>query len=275
MFAYRRQYCGPVRAVIVDLAGTIVDYGSRAPAGVFEELFRRNGVQITTAQAREPMGMHKRAHIQAVTAMPAVAEKWLAAHGSACTEADIDRMYDEFVPLQLEALPQHTDGIPGALELLSRLQDEGIGIATTTGYNREMAQVVLDSLARQGFEPDAAVCAADVPAGRPAPWMIFRAMELLGVYPPDAVVSIGDTLADVESALNAGVWSVGAAKTGNMLALSQAEMAALSEGELQARLDKAYATLHQAGAHFVVDGVADCCPVLERIHELLRRAGVG
>jgi len=71
------------------------------------------------------------------------------------------------------------------------------------------------------------------------------------------------------------VWSVGAAKTGNMLALSQAEMAALSEGELQARLDKAYATLHQAGAHFVVDGVADCCPVLERIHELLRRAGGG
>ena len=82
----------PLRAVIFDLAGTLVDYGSCAPAGVFIEVFRRNGVKITTAQAREPMGSHKRDHVAAITRMPEVAASWEEAHGKQVREEDVDAL---------------------------------------------------------------------------------------------------------------------------------------------------------------------------------------
>jgi len=69
-FIFRRTYCGPVKAVIFDLAGTTVDYGSCAPAGAFIELFRRHNIEISNKQARGPMAMHKRDHIKILLQIP-------------------------------------------------------------------------------------------------------------------------------------------------------------------------------------------------------------
>ena len=60
-----------IRLVVADLAGTTIDFGSSAPAGVFVDLFARHGVAITGAEARGPMGTAKRDHIAAVAALPA------------------------------------------------------------------------------------------------------------------------------------------------------------------------------------------------------------
>ena len=79
---------GQLQAVLFDWAGTTVDYGSRAPAQVFQEIFRRSGVEITVAEAREPMGRAKRDHIATVLAMPRVASAWQQAHGAPATDAD-------------------------------------------------------------------------------------------------------------------------------------------------------------------------------------------
>ena len=65
--------------------------------------------------------------------------------------------------------------------------------------------------------------------------MIYRLMEELNVCPPGAVVKVGDTIADIESGLNAGVWSVGVTQTGNMLGLSEKECTELSLDELNDR----------------------------------------
>ncbi|MCS5617982.1 MAG: hypothetical protein O3C39_01615 [Planctomycetota bacterium] len=63
-----------IRLVVADLAGTTIDFGSRAPAGVFVSLFQRHGVAITDADARGPMGTAKRDHIAALAALPRTAE---------------------------------------------------------------------------------------------------------------------------------------------------------------------------------------------------------
>jgi phosphonoacetaldehyde hydrolase len=266
---YRRHYAGPVRALITDLAGTVVDYGSCAPAGVFVELFRRRGLTISQEQAREPMGLQKKDHIRVISNMREVAAAWQAVHGSSCTEDDVERMYREFIPLQLEVLPRYGTLIPGTAEVLRRLREQGVRIAATTGYNREMMEIVLQGASAQGFTPDAAVCASDVPRGRPAPWMIFRSLEELDVYPPEAAVKIGDTLPDVEAGLNAGVWTIGVARTGNMLGLGEEEAAALPDEALRSRLVSAREAFHKAGAHYVVDSIADLLPVIEAIHRRL------
>ena len=45
-----------LKAVILDWAGTTLDYGCYAPAVVFTEVFKRRGVEISMQEAREPMG---------------------------------------------------------------------------------------------------------------------------------------------------------------------------------------------------------------------------
>ncbi|NOY13145.1 MAG: phosphonoacetaldehyde hydrolase [Deltaproteobacteria bacterium] len=167
-----------IQAVITDLAGTTIDYGSSAPAGAFIELFHRHGLTISQKQVRVPMGLEKRAHIHAIASMENVTEQWRETHeGHNWTEADIDALYAEFIPLQLEVLPSYGEIIPGVPEVAAWLKEQGIGIGATTGYNREMLTVVLACAAGQGFVPDTACCAEDVVAGRPAPWMIHRCLE--------------------------------------------------------------------------------------------------
>lgn len=248
---------GPVRAVIVDLAGTVVDFGSRAPAGAFVEAFAKRGVTVSLEAARGPMGMAKRDHIRALLETPGVAEAWAAATGAAWTESDVDALYEAFIPLQLESLPRYADLAPGAAEAVAAFREAGLKVAATTGYNREMTEVVLRAARERGLDLEVSVCATDVPAGRPAPWMLFRAMEALDVYPPAAVVAIGDTIPDIEAALNAGARAVGVAMSGNMIGLSESELAALPPEERAARRDQAYEALRRAGAHRVVDGIAD------------------
>lgn len=268
-FRFQRRYTGPIRAVISDLAGTTVDYGSCAPAGAFVELFKRNSVQATDAQAREPMGLQKRDHIKTMLEMSELAAQWERAHGATATEADIDRLYADFIPLQVACLPNYGDVIPGVPECVALLRAQGVKVAATTGYNREMLEVVLASAKVGGFVPDAAFCAQDVAGGRPAPWMNHRAMEALGVYPAETSVIIGDTIPDIEAALNAGAWSVGVTQTGNMIGLSRAETEALPETKLELRLEKASAAMYAAGAHYVVRSFTALPEVIDDINSRL------
>lgn len=254
-----------LRAVILDWAGTVVDFGSRAPAGVFIEVFRRRGVDITMPQARGPMGAEKRAHIAAIAAMPEVAVNWQLTHRSPCNDADIDAMYAEFIPLQIECLPDYADLIPGALEAVEEFRKRGLKIGTTTGYSRAMLDVLAPEAAKRGFVPDAIVCADEVPAGRPEPWMALRAAELLLAYPPSACVKVGDTVPDILEGLNAGMHTIAVAATGNELGLSLPEYEALTPDAREALLTAARARLQAAGAHHVIDSIADVPGVLSQL----------
>jgi phosphonoacetaldehyde hydrolase len=260
-----------LRAVIFDWAGTTVDYGSRAPAAVFLEIFRRSGVEITSAEAREPMGRAKRDHIQAILAMPRVAEAWKRARGTSPANADIDRLYAEFLPLQLATLAQHADVIPGVPEVVAECRRRGLGVGSSTGYTRALMDVV-EPLARQGgFAPDAIICADDVPQGRPYPWMLFRAAEKLNAYPPAALVAVDDTPVGIEAGKNAGAWTVAVTRSGNSLGLSQAETEALEPADLKRRIDTAAADFRRLGADYVIDSVADLVPVLDDIGARLKQ----
>ncbi len=270
-FFFRRAYRGPLQAVIFDWAGTTVDYGCFSPAAVFINVFKNHGIALTIDQARGPMGLMKRDHLRALAALPAVAAQWQAGHGRPWTEADIDAMFAEFVPLQVACLAEFAEPIPGVPEAVAELRRRGLKIGSTTGYTREMMAVLVPEAARRGYAPDAWVCSTDVPAGRPAPWMAFANAQRLNVYPLEAIVKIGDTVPDIEEGLNAGMWTIGVALTGNELGLTEVEAAALSEAERQRRLAPVYERFYRAGAHFVVEAVPDCPPVLDEIAARLAR----
>jgi len=247
-----------IRLVVFDWAGTTVDHGCFAPVRPFIEAFAAMGVTLEADEARGPMGLHKKDHVRALLALPALAERWRSVHGRGATEADVEHLYTrEFVPRQMDALKGAGRLIDGLLESMAWLRAREIRIGSTTGYFREALDAVAAEARDQGYAPEAAFCPSDVSAARPAPWMIFRNMEATGVFPPAAVLKIGDTLPDVEEGRNAGVWSVGVARTGSEVGLSAEELAALSSNEQARRVARARETLRAAGAHAVVDSVAD------------------
>jgi phosphonoacetaldehyde hydrolase len=270
-FTYQRSYRGPLRAVILDWAGTTLDYGCYAPAVVFVEVFKRHQVPISMAEAREPMGAHKKVHIRKIAQLEAVARRWEGVHGHRPSEEDVEAMFQEFVPLQLACLADYADLIPGTLEALQEFRRRNLKIGSTTGYTGEMMALLQAEAKRRGYEPDATVCATDVPAGRPEPWMCLVNAMRLGVYPMEAVVKVGDTLPDIEEGLNAGMWTVGLAKTGNELGLNEPEVAALAPDVLRTKLAVAHRRMRQTGAHYVVDAIGDVPGVLDDINARLAR----
>ncbi len=264
-FVFRRSYRGPVKAVVLDWAGTAVDYGSFAPTAVFLRLFESRGVTISPSDARSGMGLMKKDHLRAILARPAVAMAWQAARGAPATENDIEDLFENFIPMQVAILADYAEPIPGLLDVLRELRSRGIKIGSTTGYLRSMMDILAPEAARRGYSPDCIICPDEVPAGRPYPWMCYQNAIQLGVYPMEALVKVGDTVPDIEEGLNAGMWSVGISLTGNLLGLREAEVNALDESQREAARREAESHLYRAGAHSVVNGIWGLPAVLDEI----------
>jgi phosphonoacetaldehyde hydrolase len=256
-----------IKAVILDWAGTTVDHGSRCPTQVFQEIFKRRGVEITSAEARGPMGRAKHEHIALIAALPRVAAIWQQIHARPVTDTDVLDMYHDFLPLQKQILAKGSDVIPGVPTAIQTLRSAGLKIGSTTGYTRELMQVVQPIAAQQGYQPDMILCSDDVVAGRPAPWLNLRAAELLQVWPAKHILVVDDTLVGIEAGKQAGMLTAAVTRTGNSLGLSLEEVAALSSTQLQRLLHTATADFHAAGADLIIESVADL-PNMLRQHGL-------
>ncbi len=252
-------------AVLLDWAGTTVDYGSCGPAEVFRAIFKARGVEITTGEAREPMGRAKRDHIATVAAMPRVATAWREQHGSDCSAADVDQMYAEFLPLQKQVLSDRSDVIPGVASAVAELRKLGVKIGSSTGYTRELMDVVAPIAAAQGYVADCICTADEVAAGRPEPLLNQLAASRLGIPLSPQVVVVDDTLVGIEAGLRSGCTTVGVSRSGNLLGLSLAETEAMPEDELQPRLATITATLLENGANHVIESVADLPELLRQL----------
>lgn len=265
MYRYERQYTGPLQAIIMDWAGTTVDFGSMAPIRAFQGLFTNQGVPISQAEARGPMGTEKREHIRQLCSHPRIRTTWVEVKGTEPTDVDVDRMYDEFVPLQIAAIAETAVLIPGLTELLAWADANEVKIGANTGYADIMIQGLLAKAAEQGYNPASNVCATQVPKGRPYPYMAMMNAIELGVENLAVCVKIDDTLTGIDEGLNAGMWTVGVAVSGNEVGMSLDEWNA-TDAEQQDRLRaRAYDRFNRSGAHYVIDSIADLIPVLEEI----------
>jgi phosphonoacetaldehyde hydrolase len=260
-----------LKAAVFDWAGTMIDHGSLAPMGAFVKVFADFKVAISVDEARGPMGRPKWEHIQALLDDPAIAARWKAAHGAAPGRADVDRIFKVFVPLNASVVTDFAELIPGVIETIAELRARGLRIGSTTGYTRDIMERLLPAAAAQGLVPDNLVCAGDLPLGRPTPAMMYKCFIDLGVWPAAAVVKIDDTEVGIAEGLHAGCWTVGVSLSGNALGMSRSELEALSPLERAERRWGAAGKLQRAGAHEVIDSVADLLPVIDRIEGRLAR----
>lgn len=258
-------------AVVFDWAGTILDFGSCAPMGAFVRLFEQFDVALTIDEARGPMGVAKWDHIKALGSLPSVAAQWEKRHGKPFTDADVDHLYEIFTPMNAAVVADFADFIPGAVEMVDTLRARGLKIGSTTGYNRPIMDIVTPIAAAGGYVPDNLVCAGDLVAGRPSPLMMYRTFADIGVWPPSSVVKVDDTGVGIEEGINAGTWTVGLSVSGNAVGLPLAEWQALDAPRQDDLRQAATAKLKAAGAHYVIDSVADLLPVIDAIEGRLAK----
>ena len=272
-FVYTRTYKGKVRGLILDWSGSVADAYVIAPAIVFVEVFAKQGVEVSMEEAREPMGLRKDLHIAEMTRDPEIRERWYKAKGSYPTQADVDRMYSDYVPIQLDCLRQYSQLLPGVVETAKKIQAVGIKIGSTTGFVRSMVDILLEEARKQGFHPDATVAGDEVINGaRPKPFMLYRNLDLMDVYPIQSVIKMDDTGGGVSEGLEAGYWTVGIARYSNYMNINSVEEAeSISEDEIQRRLAKSRDLLTKSGAHYVINQFSELLDVIADVNDRLAR----
>ncbi len=258
-----------IKMVVFDWAGTMVDYGCMGPTQVFIQVFSDFGIQVTTAEAREPMGLAKKDHVARILDMPNVSKQWNEKYGALPTSNDVNEIYLQLAPKMENIVSDFATVIPGVVEVIDWLKSNGVKVGSTTGYVSSMMEKIVPIAQQQGLFPDMMVNPSDCKMGRPAPYMIFENAHRLGVYPLHHCVKIGDTVADVQEGLNAGMWVIGITRTGNEVGMTQSELAELSDVD-QYRLEQNAAhKLKEAGAHFTAVSVEACKVILEEINQII------
>ena len=153
------------------------------------------------------------------------------------------------------------------------MQKQGIKIGSSTGFLRPMVDVLEKAAKEQGYTPDASVAGDEVEQGaRPKPFMVYRNLDLMDVWPIQSVIKVDDTVGGVGEGLNAGCWSVGVALYSNYMNIQSLDEADnMSAEEVQARLEKTRQILLNAGAHYVIDTLAEIETVIANVDARLAR----
>ncbi|KOP71674.1 phosphonoacetaldehyde hydrolase [Cytobacillus solani] len=259
-----------VEGVILDWAGTTVDFGCFAPVNVFIDIFKHAGIDVTMEEARAPMGMLKIDHIREMLMMPRVSGLWEAKFGRRFNEQDVEDLYAEFEPALMSSLKEYTDPIPRVVETVQKLKEMGLKVGSTTGYTQSMMDVVVPHAASKSYSPDFYITPDGTNSlGRPYPYMIYRNMEALKLSAVWKVIKVGDTVSDIKEGVNAGVWSVGVIIGSSELGLSLDEFNALSKIDQETAIAKTEQTFIQNGADFTMKSISELPQLVERINHLI------
>jgi phosphonatase-like hydrolase len=189
-----------IRLVIFDIGGTIIEDNGEV-LGAFGAALKGNGLDSTDAELRELKGSAKRDVIKKF-----VERTWGKDHAG--NEGRIHKAYADF---RTELENKFSNGgvkpIAGATTTFSWLKARNILCATTTGFYKSVTDGILKTAGWQDIFA-ANVCSDDVKDGRPAPFMIFRAMEAARVGDVREVINVGDTPLDLQAGNRSGVLGV-------------------------------------------------------------------
>jgi phosphonatase-like hydrolase len=187
--------------VVFDIAGTIIqDTGQVINA--FTAAFRKHAIQVTEAEVRTLHGASKREVFKRY-----IERQFGPEHPE--NTGRIDCAYGDFrTILETTYATEGVQAIAGAESTFGWLRDHDIKIGLNSGFYRKVTEIILRAVGWSEGVIDVVICGDEVPRGRPAPFMIFRAMEATGVIDVRRVMVVGDTPLDLLAGANAGVRGV-------------------------------------------------------------------
>jgi phosphonoacetaldehyde hydrolase len=253
-----------ISAVILDWAGTTVDYGSFAPMDAFIAAFEAFGINPGIEEIRVHMGLPKKKHIEKILENKRLAAHWREKHRSSHTQNDADQIYKHFEKHLFNVLAVHAEPLPGVTESVRQIRKMGIAVGSTTGYTRAMMDVIVPLAKDKGYAPDCIICPDDTGGiGRPYPYMLWRNLEKLGISSIRNVLKVGDTAADIEEGKNAGVLAVGVIAGSNMLGLTETEAVEADDARRGELCEEARNKYMAAGADYVIKDISALPELIE------------
>lgn len=197
--------------VVFDMAGTTIADQNEV-ANCFYEAAMTSGLNASKERLLSMMGWSK------ITVFQTLWSEQLGAD-----HPDIEEKIADSFQTFRNILEAYYDNHPvrptaGAEELFQFLKARGIVVALTTGFYRKVANQLLGKLGwDKGLDEryigndssiiDISITSEEVEKGRPAPFMIQKAMQVFGIDDPKEVVKIGDTPSDLEAAAAAGCFA--------------------------------------------------------------------
>mgnify|MGYP000847066000 CR=1 FL=1 len=250
--------------IIFDWAGTTVDYGSFAPVKAFIEAFEAFGITPSLEEVRKPMGMLKIDHVRTMMTMDRINRLWIEKHGVKWTEKDVLKVYELSEKKILEIVSNFAYPKPYVVDTVRKIRELGLKIGSTTGYTREMMEIVVPKANEFGYSPDYWCSPDDVGNyGRPYPYMIFRNMKELKLDNVQRVIKVGDTVADIKEGKNAGLITAGIIEGSSVVGLTENEFNALTSERKRETAKKAADIYINAGADFVIDDIRGILDIIE------------
>lgn len=260
-----------LQAVILDWAGTVVDFGSFAPTQIFVEAFAEFAVPVTLAEARGPMGMGKWDHIRTLCNVPEIAERYRATFGRLPSDADVTAIYERFMPLQIAKIAEHSALIPGALDTITGLRNQGLKIGSCSGYPAVVMEKVVQLAERNGYVADHVVATDEVPNGRPHPAQALANVIALGISDVAACVKVDDTTPGILEGRSAGMWTVALTCSGNALGLTYAQFKDLPAEQLARERVRIAQLFEGSRPHYLIDTINELPAVIDDINARLKR----
>lgn len=257
-----------IEGVIFDYAGTTMDYGCFSPVAAFIKAFKNKGIDITIEEAREPMGKLKIDHTRDILAMKRVENEFEKIYQRNYKDEDVLSIYNDFEKVLFSSLKEYSKLNPYVLDTIEKLRGMGVKIGSTTGYTKEMMDIVLPALKEKGYVPDFCIASDEVSKGRPEPLMMVENARALDLKDMSKVIKIGDTVVDIQEGKNAGAYSVAIIKGSSELGLTQSEVENMDEDELLRKMKAVREKFYENGADFVIDDMRELIYLIDEISSL-------
>ncbi len=255
-----------ITGVILDWAGTAIDFGSFAPVIPFIDSFKQHGIDISLQECRIPMGLKKIDHVKYLLNSPNIKEQFFNKYHRYSNETDITNIYRSFNESIFYTLKDHAEPIDGVVETVEQLRAMNIKIGSTSGYTKEMIKIIAPIAEAYGYYPDYVIGSDEVSKCRPYPYMIYKNIVNLDLVNSNNVIKVGDTITDIYEGLNAKCISVGVVVGGNELGLNKQQFATLGPKEKKEQITTIKEKMLNAGAHYVIETIHELPELIQQIN---------
>jgi 2-aminoethylphosphonate--pyruvate transaminase/phosphonoacetaldehyde hydrolase len=265
-----------IRGIVLDLAGTAVDYGSLTPVEAFKKTFADFAIPVSTQLIRKYTGMEKIAQTKAILADPQESKLWHQVYPQLTENEMFKKIYDSLEVNIIQILKKNSELLPGMQVLIKYTNENQIMLATTTGYSDRMIQSVAGNFKQQGFDPLYNITGDQTNhVTRPQPDMLQLAMKKMKIEDPTQVIKVGDTVNDIREAQNAGTISVATVEGGNLIGLSKDDFYHLSLDQQAQKIAEAKQILAAAKPDYIIDNLFALKPIIENLnhHTILLTPG--
>lgn len=241
-----------IDAVIFDLAGTVIDFGSMATIQSMKKIFADKKIILKNETIKEDMGINKKKHIIKILNKKIVKKKWLKIYKKRISQNDLDNMSKKFDLYLVKYVKENLNVIPNAQKIFKILKKNNIKTAVTTGYSKKIVKIIINYLKKNNINFDNIVCDDDVRNGRPYPEMCKKNLKKLNVRPKN-VIKIDDSVSGVIEGKKSNLISIGLIFTGIQFGFSYRKFKEIENKKKNILRNMAKDKFLKAGANFVVN----------------------